>query len=84
MEYANKTKGRGDAISPELFIRTWQEATNITDVSDKLGMTRVAVLSRGYLYSKKGVPLKRLQTSRSYDWEELAEMAGMMLDVDND
>jgi hypothetical protein len=80
LDRAEETEGRGKAISPELFIKTWQKSTTLSEVAEALGLDRRNVLARGYLYRHKGVPLKRLRTKASYNWEELAELAKLLLE----
>ena len=71
-------------ISPELFISAWQKAESIEMLAADLGETQARVLNRGYRFKQRGVPLKSLRTSRGYNWDDLAELAALMLVEETD
>lgn len=66
--------------SPKKFIYVWQTSKTLADVVKKTGLTRQAAFSRGDIYKKRGIPLKKLVRSKVYDWEALAEYAAELLE----
>lgn len=69
----------GSDISAEKFIKEWQAADTIAGLAITLNKSHAWVLSRGYNFRVRGVPLKQLRSARGYDWDDLAELAAMML-----
>src|SRR5687768_7634734 len=55
------------AVSPEQFVKVWQESNSAQEVADKLGMPKNIVLARSAVYRKNrgdgspGVPLKKME-----------------------
>ena len=55
------TRGRTEyAVSPERFIRTWQQSSSVAEVSETLGMPKPIVLARKSNYTKLGIQLKKM------------------------
>jgi len=63
----------GSRIWPREFIETWQSSSTIREVRKKLGMSAGAVRLREQRYRERGVPLKELGYTESWEW--LAEHA---------
>ena len=59
---AKKTRqGRTEYdVSPEKFIRVWQQSTSVDDVAAKLGMPKPIVLARKSNYTALGIKLKKM------------------------
>lgn len=55
------------------FIQTWQEATSVTEVAKRLGITNVQASASAAHYRSRGIPLKRFYAT--HDWNALAEFA---------
>ena len=56
------------------FIRVWQEAKDIAEVSQKLKLTNSGAKEKAAYYRRHGVKLKKMG-GKSYDWIALAEYA---------
>ena len=69
------TRGRTEyAVSPERFIRTWQQSSSVAEVAETLGMPKPIVLARKSNYTKLGIQLKKMprqSPDRSLDVEGL-------------
>lgn len=71
-------------ISPEEFVRVWQESDSPQEVADKLGMPKNIVLARSAVYRKNrkdgtaGVPLKKMERKnpRKLDVAALTKLTG--------
>jgi hypothetical protein len=57
------------------FVRVWQSATSLAEVSDKLQLPPRIVKGRACVYRRRGVPLKKFVRSR-VDWAAIAKYAG--------
>ena len=59
---AKKTRrGRTEYdVSPEKFIRVWQQSTSVDDVATKLGMPKPIILARKSNYTALGIKLKKM------------------------
>jgi len=67
---------RKKAISPEQFVRYWQQATDLDEVLKKSGMTARSARARASRFRKQGVPLKKLGVGRpATDWASLKHLA---------
>jgi len=67
---------RKKAISPEQFVRYWQQANDLDDVLKKSGMTARSARARASRFRKQGVPLKKLGVGRpATDWASLKNLA---------
>jgi hypothetical protein len=62
-------------VSPEEFIKVWQESGNAAEVAAKLRMPREIVLSRSSEYRRRGVRLKKLRKSGRLDIAALNTIA---------
>ena len=70
-------------VSPEEFVKAWQESKTVQEVADKLQMPRNLVLSRKSMYSKNrkdgspGVQLKTMAkvSKRTLNIDKLNEIA---------
>ena len=47
-------------VSPEQFIRVWQQSTSVDDVATKVGMPKPIVLARKSNYTGLGIKLKKM------------------------
>ena len=76
---AKKTRpGRTEYdVSPEKFIRVWQQSTSVDNVATKLGMPKPIVLARKSNYTALGIKLKKMprkSTDRGLDVNGLNAM----------
>jgi len=66
-------------VLPRRFIEVWQQAEYVSDVAQKLRLSKGACRMRARRYKNHyGVPLKELPTTRPapvIDWDEMAEYA---------
>lgn len=70
-------------VSPEVFVKTWQESNSADEVSEKLSMPKNIVLARSAVYRKNrkdgspGVPLKKMPriNPRRLDVDNLRKIA---------
>lgn len=63
-------------ITAEEFIRVWQNAETMKQVTDTLGITQGYASSRASRFRKAGVPLKYFsRASIGYNWDDLAMLA---------
>jgi len=66
-------------VHPRRFIEVWQNAEYVSDVAQKLRLSKGACRMRAWRYKNHyGVPLKKLETSRPgepIDWKKLAKYA---------
>ena len=65
-------------ITPEDFVRTWQQSSSVQEVADKLKMTYKAAAQRACSYRKRGVSLKAMMKncgSKKLDWAKLDNLA---------
>lgn len=63
------------SINPKVFIKVWQESSRITEVAEKLGISRQCVQQKGNQFRQHGVPLKRLKNKLKLDWPALSDYA---------
>lgn len=62
--------------SPEEFVRIWQQAESLEEVTQKTGYSNPAASARAGGYRRKGVALKRFSNARfGLDWKLLAKIA---------
>jgi transposase-like protein len=59
----------------EQFVRIWQRAESILEVSMTTGADIATCRQRASHYRAKGVPLKKFAQSRAFDWGRLAKIA---------
>jgi hypothetical protein len=77
------TQGRGEEdrttngkISPEEFVRIWQEAKTLDEVVEKTGIRRPTAINRACVYRlEHDVRLKKFQTAARVDWLEIQSLA---------
>lgn len=73
-------------VSPRRFIEVWQQAEYVSDVAQKLRLSKGACRMRAWRYKNHhGIPLKDLPTTRPgepIDWDEMAELAASLLPDD--
>jgi hypothetical protein len=73
-------------VLPRRFIEVWQQAEYVSDVAQKLRLSKGACRMRAWRYKNHyGVPLKVLPTTRPaplIDWDEMAELAASLLPDD--
>jgi hypothetical protein len=69
-------------VSPEVFVKTWQESESAGEVAKKLGMPKNIVLARSAVYRKPrkdgspGIPLKKMERKnpRKLDVQALTQL----------
>ena len=63
--------------SAEEFVRIWQTSSNVQEVSEKCGVSIIAVYGRSQRFRKLGIKLKKFETARglSMDIEKLKQIA---------
>jgi hypothetical protein len=70
-------------VLPRRFIEVWQKAEYVSDVAQKLRLSKGACRMRAWRYrNHHGIPLKELPTTRPgepIDWDEMAEFAASLL-----
>jgi len=70
-------------VLPRRFIEVWQQSEYVSDVAQKLRLSKGACRMRAWRYKNHyGVPLKVLPTTRPapvIDWDEMAEFAASLL-----
>ena len=73
-------------VLPRRFIEVWQQAEYVSDVAQKLRLSKGACRMRAWRYKNHyGVPLKVLPTTRPapvIDWDEMAQLAASLLPDD--
>ena len=70
-----KRRGAMAAISPELFVKTWQEGESVIEVATHLGIPPGNASSRArFLRERLGVPLKRYKNQNAYGEERVAAL----------
>lgn len=73
-------------VLPRRFIEVWQQAEYVSDVAQKLRLSKGACRMRAWRYKNHhGVPLRDLPTTRPgepIDWDEMAELAASLLPDD--
>lgn len=52
-------KPKATAVSAEAFVKAWQKATTVSDVSKATGLTPASASARAAQYRKRGVNLKK-------------------------
>jgi hypothetical protein len=63
-------------ISPQEFVRIWQEAKTLDEVVEKTGMHRSLAINRACVYRiEHDVRLKKFQTAARVDWLEVQRLA---------
>jgi hypothetical protein len=67
-------------LSPEDFVRLWQEAATLNEVCKKGKINKGAARQRAVMYRRKGVPLKMFARCGGNgrlpnDWKGLARLA---------
>jgi hypothetical protein len=65
-------KRKNGVVTPEAFVRAWQQAASRPDAAAAVGMTLRQASDRVMRYRRMGIPLKRMPVGRP---------AGTMLDV---
>lgn len=60
-EQPQKKRRREYSVTPEEFIKAWQESETAQEVADKLGMPKPIVLARASAYRGEGVKLKKMR-----------------------
>jgi hypothetical protein len=74
-------------VPPRRFIEVWQKAEFVSDVAQKLRLSKGACRMRCWRYrNHHGIPLKDLRTTRPgepIDWDELGVFAASLL-ADNE
>lgn len=73
-------RGRGNAVSPELFVEVWQASQSVAEVAAELDMTFQNVLARAEKYRSRGVRLKKYSPGRTIDYDALAQFADLFND----
>jgi hypothetical protein len=73
-------------VLPRRFIEVWQKAEYVSDVAQKLRLSKGACRMRAWRYKNHhGIPLRDLPTTRPaplIDWDEMAEFAASLLPDD--
>src|SRR5438552_10277509 len=73
-------------VPPRRFIEVWQKAEYVSDVAQKLRLSKGACRMRAWRYrNHHGIPLRELPISRPgepIDWAEMAELAASLLPDD--
>ena len=69
-------------LSPEAFVKLWQQSQSIAEFVAASGMTENAAYVRASRYRAKGVPLKKFLyqqgSHRKINWAALKELAKEM------
>jgi hypothetical protein len=64
------------SITPEQFVRAWQESCTLAEVSQKTGLPKSTCYNRARYYRRKGVGLKAIQKQRNLiSWAALNVLA---------
>lgn len=63
-----------ELVTPEKFVRVWQEANSLDEVVEKTGLTKHQASARATHYRSKGVPLKHFKKPKM-DWGALKKLA---------
>jgi len=63
--------------TPREFVRAWQQSSSVAEVAEKVRASLNACRVRAYRYRLRGVPLKKLPPSPT--WEDLANYAKEVL-----
>lgn len=66
-----------DKITAVDFVTIWQKSSNLDEVCEKTGMSRITASARATRYRKNGVPLKKhpRQHQPLIDFDELTALA---------
>jgi hypothetical protein len=64
----------GKHVSSPDFVRAWQSSESVTEVADRLGLSRAQCHARSLSLRENGVPLRELVVER-HDYDELATLA---------
>ena len=62
-------------ISPEEFVKIWQKAKNIKEITDKTGLKVSTVASRAVHYRNIGISLKKFKERSLLDIPSLVALA---------
>jgi len=68
---------RVSTVDPETFVREWQTASSVTEVAERLGMSKLGASVKASHLRKEGVPLKKFRTGIGSD-------AGSFVQIWND
>ena len=61
-------------MDPEEFVRAWQTAESVTEVADRLSMSKLGASVKASHLRKAGVPLKKFRTGSGSDPAEFIEI----------
>lgn len=65
-------------VTPEEFVRTWQESASLPEVAAKAGLTCAQARNKAIYLRRNGVPLKKFQPGprdARHDFPALAQLA---------
>lgn len=65
---------RSTPVDPEEFVRTWQTAESVTEVADRMCMSKLGASVKASHLRKAGVPLKKFRTGSGSDPAEFIEI----------
>ena len=64
-----------------LFVTRWQQADSVKELADIYGISVQTIYNRACNLRKKGVPLKKMKTSKPrLDYDALIELAANQMD----
>jgi hypothetical protein len=63
----NNTMSRSASVDPEEFVKTWQTAESVTEVADRMCMSKLGASVKASHLRKAGVPLKKFRTGAGSD-----------------
>lgn len=49
-------------VTPEMFVKSWQQSKNFAEMSKKTGLSKTAIASRRTFYQRKGIALKHMKS----------------------
>lgn len=62
-------------ISPEEFVRLWQNSNSLSEFSEKSGIKRANASLTAMRYRKHGVKLKKFVRQEHINWNKLKNLA---------
>jgi hypothetical protein len=72
-------KRTGNKVNAQDFITAWQTAESVEEVSERLGMTKSAAMTRASNYRRvHDIPLKKFYRSSRLDKQALRELAASL------
>jgi hypothetical protein len=73
----SKQNWKRSRVTAEEFVRIWQGADSVEQVSEQTGLYHGACVTRARSYRERGVPLQELPKRRTLrnDWKALRELA---------